>query len=371
MKQENLEKAFKDKKGRTIKQYVSISALKEILQLKKKEIRTLCKHGMPYQHIGEKYFFCLEEVFAYLQPKKQRVNKTTSKRNETIMIVDGSHYPETKEVCTGMVIKNDKGIQGYSKLHETPVEKPIYSEFLALYHALCYVKEQDLSNVIIGTDQKQFVNLLKKGEIEYFSWMNKNSYKETMSKMQKLISKLGKRVSIVYANVPKYKELYHHAHALSRRYQNTVIENILPGEKLQVPKQIFRPKEIVKPSVIPTVQSPSKQTIDISFECIRNGYVYFNVIKNGSTKQTKILNTVPTRAAILLAYSHALTASERVTISIQDIPTFQDDLLKDMWIINLPKTKEIVRKLYELTNFQPSNNLHSCLQEIEENTQVA
>lgn len=371
MKQENLEKNFVDQKGRTLETYLSTSELKEILQLKKKEIRALCKDGMPYQLVGKKRFFYLNEVLAYLQPNIEAQVEKKVDNADTVIIVDGSYYPKTKETCVGIVVQNNKGIQGMSKLHEGLVQSSMFCEYLALYHALSYVKEHNLSNVVIGTDQKNFVNLLNKGEIEFFNWMKKAPYRETMHKMYELLKELDEQVTIVYANVSKYENLYHNAHALSRRYQNTVVESLSPDQRLSVATSIKRKKAPSNSSLLSQTIVSNANTVHIKFDEMDDQYSYFQVNNAGKLKRIRLLKSTATRDAILMAYAYIQAAKGKLTIIIDDIPSFQEDVQSLSWLTKLQQCITIIEKLYKVADFQPSNDLKGYVEEMKEKEQVA
>lgn len=364
MKQENLEKAFVDAKGRTLQMYLSLSELKEVLRVKKKEIKALCKDGMPYTLVGTKRYFHLEEVLAYLRPKIENHVEKAVDNADTVIIVDGSHYPKTHEVCVGLVIQSKEGIKGISKLHEGRASNSLYSEYLALYHALSYVKEHNLSNVVVGTDQKHFVNLLYKGEVEFFNWMKKEPYRETMQNMYALMKELDERITIVYANVPKYENLYYNAHALSRRYENTVVEHLSPHKKLSVATSIKR-------SPFFHSSGNGSNALHIKFDGMDDKYSYFLVENDGKLKRIKLMKSTATRDTILMAYSFIQTSKRKLTIYLEDIPSFQKDIKSDAWLTKLQQMTAIIEKLYEVADFQPSNDFKGYLEGIKESEQVA
>lgn len=360
MKQEHLEKAFVDKKGRSIDAYMTISVLKERLQLKKKQILRLCAKGMPHEVIGEKYFFCLEDVFSYFRPKEPITNE-----EPVVIIVDGSYYHKTKEISTGMVIQQEGKVKGYSALHQTKRVQPVFSEYVAIREALLYVKEKRLSNVIIGTDQANFAVNWKNGEKKYYPWMKKAVCFDTIKEIYELIDELKGRIQFVYANVPTYATLYHNAHALSRNYEDVVVERLSVNEKLPVKKRIERPSssDIVNVS---NTKNHDDHTLHISFDCIEKNYVYFHVTTKGKTKRTKMHHSLVTRAAILLARSYIHNAKEKMTVYIDYIQTFEEDLNKMYKSYTMENTVKLIKELYEKTNFYPTNDFSRCLKEIEE-----
>lgn len=373
LKQERLEKAFVDDKGRTIEQYVTIGTLKERLQLKKKKIHSLCNEGMPHQNIGDKPFFHLEEVFAYFARSTESNVSKPSPQKPTVIIVDGSHHPKTNEICTGMVIQSQEGIQGFSTLHDVRTGVTQHCEYLALQQALTYVKEKHLSNVVIGTDQIDFIRIIEKGEKKYFSWMKTPPYCTTIDKIYHLIDELKEHVQIVYANDPRYKTLYHNAHALSRRYEHTV-EQIATTQPLSVKKRLERVLPSANTLVLPPNSEESKHTLHIRFSHAKKIYAYFYVTFQGTTKLTKLTNSNPTRSALALAYTYAHTAKQKMTVFIEAMPNFRQDM-NSIYLsekINEPKkTTEFIEKLYATTVFRPKDDFATYLQEIKEKTNIA
>ena len=362
MKQEDLEKSFVDAKGRTIDAYVTLANLKERLHMKKKKLLQLCQEGMPHQVIGEKIFFNLEEVFAYFYFEKVEQPKGTVQQAPVLIIVDGSYDQVTKRICTGMVIQGKNGTKGVATLEPKPYKNSAPCEYLAIYHALVYAKEHRLHNVIIGTDQTAFISTIENGERRYPKWMRESPYIAQFREMHALLDELKDRVKLVYANDGKYDALYHNAHALSREYQNKLVESIELEEKLPVRNNLKENQSNLR--VTPVLDEPCEDetTLRIAFLEMDKEFVYFQVTDRGVSKRTKMINTTATRAAIMLANTYVKTRKGKMTIYMEAMPAFKEDVKRIHSKYHVGRLKNIIDTLYKKANFYPVDSLENCLE---------
>ena len=341
--QEELEKRFVDHLGRTIDQYVKIEEISSFLRMEKTKVYKLCQSGMPSQLVGRRRFFNFDDIISFFrkgeiithpphQPKKQR---------PALFVVDGSHSPTKKQSGAGVLLKNKDGVTGYSFGHGDHTN--IHAEMIAIGHAMRLAKENNFEYSIIATDQLHFVNAINK--IHYVNRLLSGIPSSIKKGITDLISELKEKVQFVYYKSIKNQHgftdmLYHNAHALSRRYADSVVE----GEKLD--KRHLSDCVVISNKVSTEISIEDENTVKIEFDKVIGEYAYFNVFANGKTKCIRSNTGVNVKAALEIANQMIESAKQQVKLSIKKIPTFADD----MKVLFNPARQTIpnkIRKLFE------------------------
>jgi len=100
--QEKLEATFVDEKGRTLADYVTFEAIIDVLRVSKEKIYRLSRAGMPYQQVGKKRFFHIEDIVNYF-----RKGDTISKKEKADSLTIELRFQEVKkDGCYFHVITN-------------------------------------------------------------------------------------------------------------------------------------------------------------------------------------------------------------------------------------------------------------------------
>jgi hypothetical protein len=63
--QERLEVEFRDKKGRTLEEYVTQEVILSTLRITKERLVNLRKNGHPFQRVGEKDFYHVNDILDF------------------------------------------------------------------------------------------------------------------------------------------------------------------------------------------------------------------------------------------------------------------------------------------------------------------
>jgi ribonuclease HI len=259
--QERLEREFRDKQGRTIKEYVTGEIALATLRISYVNLKSLCKKGMPYVTVGEKDFFHIQDILKYfrkgdsitkngndsvLEKGSQRAkaqpkvntngNLITSINKEflvnldtaiPVFIVDGSYNFENNTVGTGLVLV-EKGeiVTGFSNVRNIKTTKTNICEYLAILDALRMVKRKNIMKATIITDQEPFAKGI---HID----LNKSVFEPVvnpyMKEIRDLLEELEGKVDLRFVGIlkgGKKNPLHKNAHFLSREYKKEIFENI-------------------------------------------------------------------------------------------------------------------------------------------------
>jgi len=449
--QEKLEEAFVDEKGRTLADYVTFEAIIDVLRVSKDKIYRLSRTGMPYQQVGKKRFFHIDDIVNYFrkgetltseikeekEEKKQNFamelaftgiknnvchfnvtinNYTKEVKNknknpicaaihvmndytgfskkqpslflrkienidhykkeylsqdlilrktfqhffnsiksntnlvteddfsfifselqkpepqpEVLFVVDGSYDAKRNKGGAGVIQKvGDKTI-GHS--FDLPAITSDYSEYMAIYHALQLIKKHKYDKATLATDQMGFVNNMQFGlPIPKRTWEKEQNEKNIMIELRNLCKELKNKVKFVYYKQVKDVDfLYNNAHAFSRFYKDSVVE-----EDRLVYKHISHCK-------LSDLQEDKK--ISIEFFEVKDGFTWFDVIENGEKKDqpVKITGTNISRAALSLATNYCTKKAKSLSITIGKLPTFIDDMKK---VIAKGKDKQNLLKMF-------------------------
>ena len=75
--QERLESDFIDKKGRTLEEYVTEAIVLTTLRITKEKLVGFCKNGMPFERVGEKDFFHIQDILDHYRKGSVVIPKGT------------------------------------------------------------------------------------------------------------------------------------------------------------------------------------------------------------------------------------------------------------------------------------------------------
>jgi ribonuclease HI len=262
--QERLEREFRDKQGRTIKEYVTGEIALATLRISYVNLRSLCKKGMPYVTVGEKDFFHIQDILNYFRKGDPVTNKTNEsivkinshkeknavaktspsingnlimsinkefllnlETNNPIFIVDGSYNFENNTVGTGMVVvENGTIATGYSNVRNVKTTKTTICEYLALLDALRMIKGKNIKQASIITDQEPFTKGI---HIDLKKSVFEPVVQPYMKEIKDLLGKLEGKVDLRFVGIlkgGKKNPLHKNAHFLSREYKKEIVENM-------------------------------------------------------------------------------------------------------------------------------------------------
>lgn len=259
--QERLEREFRDKQGRTIKEYVPGEIALATLRISYVNLRSLCKKGMPYVTVGDKDFFHIQDILNYFRKgdlvsnnfkghivthkKKNAVAKPQPRINgnlitsinkeflqnlktaNPIFIVDGSYNFENNTVGTGMVlVENGTIVTGYSNVRNIKTTKTTICEYLALLDALRMIKRKNIKKASIITDQEPFAKGI---HIDLEKSVFEPVVKPYMKEIKDLLENLEGKVDLRFVGIlkgGKKNPLHKNAHFLSREYKKEIFENM-------------------------------------------------------------------------------------------------------------------------------------------------
>ena len=254
-RQDLLESAFLDDKGRTIKDYVTLETVASTLRLSKTNIESLAKKGMPFVRIGNKDFYQMDDILDYSREGTpipeclyKEIEKDTAKQSsksitlkkqitpQHFIAVDGS-YSKNHKIASGVVWQSPERTNGYAHSYTYTTKGSIISEWQAILDGLKLIDKEKIENAVILTDQKQYIDHLnKKGAIELSKKLKKEKVNiEIIGELNKLLKKLKGRVVFRYANISPYKPIYKQAHKYSKLHQNKTFKDIAIAYKIQQP----------------------------------------------------------------------------------------------------------------------------------------
>lgn len=237
--QERLEIEFRDKKGRTLDEYVTQEILLSTLRITKERLVNLRKNGLPFQKVGEKDFYHVSDILDFYRKGDMSagVTKATSmedllmplcdhvSRNVPFIIVDGSYNFNKSTVGTGLVIVKNRDIAiGYSTVRKINKTKPIVCEMLAILDALKLMKKKKIKKAIIITDQKAWASDFSI-DIKAYEGL----VKQYLNELNQLWNQLKEKVEIKFVgdlSQGKNSPLYKKAHNLSQEHRTRIIENL-------------------------------------------------------------------------------------------------------------------------------------------------
>ncbi|MEH7298995.1 reverse transcriptase-like protein [Neobacillus drentensis] len=259
--QERLESEFRDKKGRTLEEYVTDEIIVETLRITKEKLVGLCKKDMPFEKVGEKNFFHVQDILDYYRQgaatkmeekqvqsskiatkgKKTQSPKATSTENSIksflmplcqkipqdvpFFIVDGSYSSKKHQAGTGLVlVENWETVTGISSVWNIKTAKSNVSEFLAVLVALRIIKKKNMNKAVIVTDHEH----LTKGKS-----IDSNKYEVDtgpyIKELNELRKELQSKVDIKFVNELKERNknaLHKKAHKLSQQYKTNTYQRL-------------------------------------------------------------------------------------------------------------------------------------------------
>ena len=238
--QERLESEFRDGKGRTLAEYVTREIVLTTLRITNEKLVGLCKNGLPFERVGEKDFFHIQDILNCYR-KGVVITKTTSNgysKKKFLMpfcvknpveipyiIVDGSYNFIDGKAGTGLVlVENWDNATGISNVRDIKTTKPIVCEYLALLDALRMMKKKKYNKAIIISDQEAWtkgINIdLNNYESSVKSYLNEVK--------QLLVEQKGKFVIKFVGEINKGKknQLYIKADSLSKEYKKATVAKL-------------------------------------------------------------------------------------------------------------------------------------------------
>ncbi|MBT2743897.1 reverse transcriptase-like protein [Bacillus sp. ISL-77] len=240
--QERLESDFVDQKGRTLEEYVTEDIVLATLRITKEKLVGLCKNRMPFERVGEKDFFHIQDILDHYRKGPVVILKGTSSARSSkkkylmplclnipkevpFIIVDGSYNFNNHNAGTGLVlIENRDTATGISNVRNIKTAKSIVCEFLALLDALRLIKNQKIYKAIIVTDQEAWSKGIAIDVNAY-----EGSVKPYIKEFNQLWNELqGKTVVKFVGELSNGKKnvLYKKAHTLSRAYKKAAIDHL-------------------------------------------------------------------------------------------------------------------------------------------------
>ncbi|MEO2076654.1 MAG: reverse transcriptase-like protein [Bacillus sp. (in: firmicutes)] len=273
--QERLESEFRDKKGRTLEEYVTQEVILETLRIPMEKLVGLCRKGMPHARVGEKEFFHVQDILDHYrqgdgkdtgeapsQAPKNKANgpttakaqntrkgtlnqkqpKNTPKKHQTknckkqllmplckmfpkevpFLIIDGSYDYQNHLAGSGLVlVENWEQATAYSNVRKIETTKSIVSEYLALLDALLVIKEKNIKKAVIVTDQKKW----SKG-ISINAKKFEASFKPYIKEFNRLWSELRGQVKVKFVGDLETDALHKKAHKLSQEHKTSTTENV-------------------------------------------------------------------------------------------------------------------------------------------------
>jgi ribonuclease HI len=237
--QERLEADFRDKKGRSLEEYVTQEVILSTLRITKERLVNLRKNGLPFQRVGEKDFYHVSDILDYYRKGVVNAGVTNEAsmqellmpicenvpRNVPFIIVDGSYKPKNSTAGTGLVIVRDRNsATGYSTVRKVKTTKPIVCEMLAILDALKLMKKKKVKKAIIITDQKAWTSSFSIDMKAY-----EGPVKQYINELNQLWNQLKGKVEIKFVgelSQGKESPLYKKAHNLSQEHRTSIIGNI-------------------------------------------------------------------------------------------------------------------------------------------------
>lgn len=238
--QERLESDFRDKKGRTLEEYVTEDTVLTTLRITKETLMGLCKKGMPFERVGERDFFHIQDIL----DRYRKGTRNTVKQNPTIdskkaflmplcdqvpkevpfIIIDGS-YDFNHKAGSGLVlVEKWDTATGISYVREIKTTKPHVCEFFALLDALRLIKRKKFKKTIVVTDQASWCNGIALDVNTY-----EGQIKTYINELNQLLKEMkGKFVIKYVGDICKGNNnlLYQKAHLLSREYKKGRFEKL-------------------------------------------------------------------------------------------------------------------------------------------------
>ncbi|WML58816.1 reverse transcriptase-like protein [Neobacillus sp. PS2-9] len=252
--QERLESEFRDKKGRTLEEYVTEKIIVETLRITKEKLVGLCKKEMPYERVGEKDFFHVQDILDYYrqgaatgtEKARPQSSKNTTKimqpsqnskksflmplcqkvpKEVPFIIIDGSYDFKNHFAGSGLVlVENWDKATSFSNVRKIETTKSIVSEYLALLDALHVIKDQNINKAVIVTDQQAWAKGIS---------INAKNFEETfkpyIKQFNKLWAELKGKVKVKFVGEltsGKKNALYKKAHKLSQEHKKGTYEII-------------------------------------------------------------------------------------------------------------------------------------------------
>jgi ribonuclease HI len=134
------------------------------------------------------------------------------------IIVDGSYDYKNHLAGSGLVLIEDwNKATALSNVRKIETTKSIVAEFLALLDALILIKQKNMNNAIILTDQEPWSKAL------FINWKKYNeSFKPYITEINQLRAELKGKVKIKYIgdlHAPKNNPLHKKADSLSKEYR--------------------------------------------------------------------------------------------------------------------------------------------------------
>lgn len=234
--QERLEREFRDSKGRSLEEYVTEDSVLSTLRITNDYLIYLKKNGLPFQHVGEKDFYHVQDILDFYRKGDKYVAQPVLrnmliplienvKADVPFMIVDGSYKLNNATVGTGVVIVTNKEIAtGYSTVRSINSSKPIVCELLAILDALKLMKKKKIQKAIIITDQKAWSSSFSIDLKAY-----QGPVKQYINELNQRWNQYRGKVEIKFVgelNGGKNNPLYKKAHELSQAHRNSVIERL-------------------------------------------------------------------------------------------------------------------------------------------------
>lgn len=231
--QERLEREFRDSKGRSLEEYVTEDMILSILRITKDQFINLKKNGLPFQHVGEKDFYHVQDILDFYRKGNQVVKPVLKNMlmplvekvpaDVPFLIVDGSYNFNNATAGTGVVIvRNGETAAGYSTVRNIKTTKPIVCELLAILDALKLMKKKKFKKAIIITDQKAWTSSFSIDLKTY-----KGPIKQYINELNQRWNQYKGKVEIRFVgelNEGKNNPLYKKAHDLSQEHKNSVVE---------------------------------------------------------------------------------------------------------------------------------------------------
>ncbi|WP_413306404.1 ribonuclease H family protein [Bacillus sp. 1P10SD] len=259
--QERLEREFRDKKGRTLEEYVTEEVIVTTLRIKKDKLVGLCRKGMPFEKVGEKDFYHVQDILDYYRQdtitraeEKQgqssmKATKGTKKQNPKapttensiksflmplcqsipkevpFFIVDGSYSSKKHQAGTGLVlVENWETLTGISSVWNIKTAKSNVSEFLDVLVALRMIKKKNMNKAVIVTDH-EYLTKGKSIDVNKYEVDTRPYIKE----LNELRKELQDKVVIKFVNELKEQNknrLHKKAHKLSQQYKISTYEKL-------------------------------------------------------------------------------------------------------------------------------------------------
>ncbi|MBS8263669.1 hypothetical protein DYI25_04330 [Mesobacillus boroniphilus] len=234
--QDRLEREFRDKRGRSLKEYVTEDIILSTLRIQKDRLTNLKKNGLPFQRVGEKHFYHVQDILEFSRKGEKQVVEPVLKNmlmplvekvpaDVPIMIVDGSYNFNNATAGTGVVlVTNREAAAGYSTVRKFDTRKTIVCELLAILDALKLMKKKKFKKAIIITDQKVWTSSFSIDLKTY-----QGPVKQYINDLNQKWNHYKGKVEIRFVgelNDGKNNPLYKKAHDLSQEHKNSVVEGL-------------------------------------------------------------------------------------------------------------------------------------------------